>query len=169
MTDENGKKQEIHLEKPEHLQEMLVPYGVVQPDRMRGGYILMDPPGESTTARKINYSQLDGQLDIVHGKLRVGDIPVTVTPNLQGDDLHYVIGEDGMTVYIQGVYYFNTYEGMPCAIETWDYWFNFMDLHLIRKRGTQGRELGGPYEAGLQRCAVQSAGRPLSDAGRQQR
>jgi signal peptidase I len=137
-----------HVKKPEAMTEKIVPYGVVQQDRL-GRYVLTEPPGQNGPGSNYEYAPINAVVKIVDGRLQVNDRDVLVTDLLRGDDLELQLADDGKTVYMKGVYYFNAPEKQRCQYETWEYRINLLDFHFWRIPETQGREFGGPYAAGL--------------------
>ncbi len=134
-------------EKPSQMTEKIIPYGVIQKD-IRGWYDLRDPPNQNSRGPRLKYLPVSEASKVVDGNLYVGDKKVIVGKQLQGDNLPLSIEEDGMTVLLKGIYYFNTPEGAECRFETWNYRINLFDFHFWRIPGTQGVERVGPYAAG---------------------
>ncbi len=138
---------EKHIEKPEYMKGKIIPYGVIQKD-IRGWYNLKDPPNQDNFRPKMKYYPISGKAKIDDGEIYVDDHKVIVAKQLQGDNLPLSIGDDGMTVYLNGVYYNNTPEGAECRLETWNYRINLFDFHFWRIPGTQGVKPMGPHAVG---------------------
>jgi signal peptidase I len=125
-------------EKTEAMKNEKVPFAVIQRSEeaeRSDVYVLRDPPGQSSDHPAPHYEPLSQRAEIRDGKIFVGDKEVYV--GREASPLPLSIGEDGMTVFIDGVYYFNTMETQPCNIEAWDYRINFLDFHFWRIPGTQ--------------------------------
>jgi signal peptidase I len=126
------------VEKTEWMKNEKVPFAVIQRNRdaeRDDVYVLRDPPNQSSDRPAEHYEDLPQKAEIRDGKICVGEKEVYIGRDPQS--VPFSIGEDGKTVFIDGVYYFNTLETQSCPIEAWKYRINFLDFHFWRIPGTQ--------------------------------
>jgi len=135
------------IEKPSYMKEKIIPYGVIQRDK-RGWYELKDPPNQNQYGPTMSYYPLGETATVIDGRLYVGNNKVIVGKQLQGNNLPISVVDDGMTVMLKGVYYFNTPDDARSKFETWDYRINILDFHYWRKPGTGGVATKGPCAIG---------------------
>lgn len=138
------------VEKTDSMKKEKVPFGVIQRDHRNlrdEKYIIVEPSGQNSEISRINYEKLPQKAVIRENGIFVGDNEVYIPSEFR--TLPLEIGKDGMTVYLNGVYYFNTSENQPCTIETWDYRINFLDFHFWRIPGTRDLVDKRPPECGF--------------------